>query len=103
MERDDRLPLRQIVSYADDVARLVAGRSESDLQTDDMLRYALLYLVQVVGEAANRVPDGVRVVHEEIPWRQVIATRHRLVHGYDDIDVRMLWRIVTVNLPTLRA
>jgi len=76
MERDDRLPLRQIVSYADDVARLVAGRSESDLQTDDMLRYALLYLVQVVGEAANRVPDGVRVVHERYPGGR--SSRHAI-------------------------
>lgn len=75
----------------------------SDLESDDMLRYALLYLVQVIGEAANRVPDDVRSRYPEIPWRQVIATRPRLVHGYDDIDVQMLWRIVTVNLPSLRA
>lgn len=43
-----------------------------------------------------------RAAHPEVPWRRVIATRHRLVHGYDDVDVEMLWRIVAVNVPALR-
>jgi uncharacterized protein with HEPN domain len=62
---------------------------------------ALLKLVEIVGEAAARIPDSMRATHPEIPWREIIGTRNRLIHGYDAVDYDILWTIVTADFPPL--
>ncbi len=71
---------------------------------DDILRLAELALVQlcqVVGEAANRVPQDIRAKIVDIPWRDVISLRNRLVHGYDTVDIRVVKKIVEAEFPSL--
>jgi len=57
-------------------------------------------LIKVLGEAANRVSKETQAKHPRIPWAQII-TRNRLIHGYDFVDLDILWRTVTDNLPAL--
>ena len=58
-------------------------------------------LCQILGEAARRVSDPKRQQHPEVPWPQIIALRNRLIHGYDTIDLDILWQILTADLPSL--
>jgi uncharacterized protein with HEPN domain len=58
-------------------------------------------LVEVIGEAASRIPEPDRKKWPEIPWRQIIGTRHHLIHGYDAVDPDILWSILTKDLPDL--
>ena len=58
-------------------------------------------LVEIVGEAANRVSQETQQGLPSIPWPQVIATRNRLTHGYDDVNLDILWEIVETDLPPL--
>ncbi len=57
--------------------------------------------LELLGEAATHIPEHVRRVHDEIPWRLIIATRNRLIHGYLGIDEDTLWSIITDDLPAL--
>jgi len=57
--------------------------------------------LEMIGEAANRVPEEVRTQYSELPWLQMIAARNRLIHGYDSVDFDILWIIVTNDLPVL--
>ena len=57
--------------------------------------------LELIGEAAPHVPDTVRSASPEVPWRQLIATRNRLIHGYLGIDNDTLWSIVRDDLPVL--
>ena len=57
--------------------------------------------LELIGEAAMHVPDAVRSASPEVPWRQLIATRNRLIHGYLGIDNDTLWSIVRDDLPLL--
>jgi uncharacterized protein with HEPN domain len=66
-----------------------------------MFFFALLKLVEIVGEAATRVTEATQTAHPEIPWREIIGTRNRLIHGYDAVDYDILWDIVTTDFPTL--
>ncbi|NDJ87097.1 MAG: DUF86 domain-containing protein [Chloroflexi bacterium] len=43
--------------------------------------------IEVIGEAASRISEGFRLEHTELPWREIIGMRHRLVHGYFEIDL----------------
>lgn len=67
------------------------------------MQLALVHLVQIIGEAASRVSDDLRQRHPEIPWRQVVGMRNRVVHGYFEVDFDLLWDVVTLDIPKLHA
>ena len=62
---------------------------------------ATLRNLELIGEAATRVPDDVRAAHPQVPWRLMVATRNRLIHGYLGIDNDTLWSIVVSDVPAL--
>ena len=66
-----------------------------------MLELSLVRLIEIVGEAAARVSLERRTLYPSIPWREVIGMRNRLVHGYDSVDLDVLWDTVELDLPPL--
>ena len=60
-------------------------------------------MLEIVGEAASRVPPGEREQYSGIPWVQIVGLRNRLIHGYDNVDFDILWEIVSHDLPPLIA
>jgi uncharacterized protein with HEPN domain len=62
---------------------------------------ATLRNLELIGEAATHIPDDVRNNFPNIPWRQIIATRNRLIHGYLGIDNDTLWNIIETDIPSL--
>jgi uncharacterized protein with HEPN domain len=94
----------RIAHMQDAAARAVAfslGRSREDLDHDDMLVLALMKLVEIVGEAAKHVGAETRNRFPGVPWSDAARTRDRLTHHYFDIDLDVLWRTVTSDLPDL--
>ncbi|MFZ5471419.1 MAG: DUF86 domain-containing protein [Myxococcota bacterium] len=77
------------------------GRSRQTLDEDELLSLALVRLVEIIGEAAKNVPDEFRRKHPKIPWRAIAGTRDKLIHGYFDVDLDVLWQIVSGDLPEL--
>ena len=57
--------------------------------------------LELTGEAATHIPDEIRQTNPQIPWRLIIATRNRLIHGYLGIDNDTLWSIVRSDIPVL--
>ena len=80
---------------------MTRGRKRADLDRDRQLNLALVRLLEIVGEAANRVPQEQRARIAAVPWSQIVGMRNRLIHGYDEVDFDILWRIVTDDLPRL--
>lgn len=62
---------------------------------------AVLRNLELIGEAATHIPEPVRKANPQIPWRLIIATRNRLIHGYLGIDNDTLWSIVQSDIPAL--
>ena len=93
--------MRHMLEYARIARRMVASRTRADLDTDEMLRLATTRAVEVIGEAARRVSPETRQHHPAIPWSQAAGTRDRLVHGYDQVDLDVLWDILSLDLPPL--
>jgi len=94
--------------YIDDMIRFaekaMAYSGELDQQAfvaSGLVYDATLRNLELIGEAATHVPEVVRAAHPHVPWRQVIATRNRLIHGYLGIDNDTLWSIVKSDLPAL--
>jgi uncharacterized protein with HEPN domain len=93
--------LRHMLDYAQEAVALVQGRTRADLEDDRLLELALVRLLEVVGEAASRVPMEDRALYPDIPWPQIIGLRNRLIHGYDAVDQDVLWQILVQDLPPL--
>ncbi|MGH2592686.1 MAG: HepT-like ribonuclease domain-containing protein [Anaerolineae bacterium] len=92
-----------MLDHAREAMLLSRGRTRADLDADRLLNLSLVRLLEVVGEAATRIPYEVQAAHPEIPWPQIIGLRNRLIHGYGSIDFDIVWRIVTEDLPQLVA
>ncbi len=90
-----------MLEHAREAMQLVAGRDRSDLDTDRVLSLALVRLLEIVGEAAARVSSEARARHPAIPWSEIVSLRNRLIHGYDAVDMDVLWSIVNTDLPAL--
>ncbi len=80
-------------------ATKTCGRA--DLEKDEMLTLAIVRLLEILGEAAKNVSTKSREAYPEIPWRQIAGTRDRLIHGYFDVDLDVVWEIISVDLPIL--
>lgn len=98
---DDRDRLEHMKNGASAAARFVQGRSRPDLESDDQTRRALVNAVQEIGEAAARVSDVGRAKLPSLPWGQIVAMRHVLVHVYWGVDNDQLWLTATVDIPVL--
>lgn len=95
------VPLRRMRDFARQGAQFAASHRREDLNPDSLETLGLVKLVENIGEAAGRVPADLRKSNPQIPWSEIIGTRNRLVHGYDDINLDVLWRILSVELPNL--
>jgi uncharacterized protein with HEPN domain len=100
-QRDDTAALKHMLEYAQTAKRIAQGHAREDMDRDETLRLALTRAVEVIGEAAARVPDHIRQQSADIPWGQIVATRNRLIHGYDTVDLDLLWSIVSNDLSSL--
>jgi len=92
-QHDPTVSVRQMLDHAREAVEMIQGRSRADLDTGRMLNLALVRLVEVIGEAASRVPEEFRSRYPEVPWRQTVGMRNRLLHGYDTVDFDILWAI----------
>ena len=99
--RDDRISLVDMLNHAREAVALLGEAGPNDLAGDRTRELAVRKLVEIVGEAANRVSEQTRQSHQEIPWPQIVGMRNRLVHGYDDISLGRLCDTVKEDLPPL--
>lgn len=102
-QHDPTLRLRHMLDHAREAVEMVRAKARSDLDRDRKLELSLVRLVEVVGEAASRLSREEQARFPSIPWQQVVGMRHRLIHGYDTVDLQVLWDTVCVDLPPLIA
>jgi uncharacterized protein with HEPN domain len=90
-----------MLDHAKEAADLIAGKDKTELQHNRVLELALIRLVEIVGEASAKVSAETQAKYPSIPWPQVIGMRNRLIHGYDSVDLDILWDTIEVDLPPL--
>ena len=103
MHKADDVRLRHMRDAAKEALEFAQDRTRSDLEADRMLVLALVKAIEIVGEAATQLSEETRATIPNLPWVDIIAMRHRLVHAYFDIDLDVLWQTVQHDLPGLLA
>ena len=98
---DDRIRLQHMLDHAREAIVMVNEKERSDLSRDRMFELATVRLIEVIGEAAARVSAEGREKFTSIPWQEVVGMRNRLIHGYDQVDLDILWNNIEIDLPPL--
>ena len=80
MQKDDRVYIGHMLDTAMKAARKAQGKTRQQYDADEDLRIVLTHLIQTIGEAASRVSAPMRAAHPQVPWKQIVGIRHRLVH-----------------------
>lgn len=93
--------LDDMIGFAEKVLAYTVGLNQEGFVASDLHYDATLRNLELIGEAATHIPAAVRDANPHIPWRLIIATRNRLIHGYLGIDNDTLWSIMQDDLPAL--
>lgn len=97
----DKERLEHIISAIDRVFKYTKGKTYNDLITDDMMYYAVVKNIEIIGEAANMLTPKFIEKHPKTPWKMVRGMRNYIVHEYFQIDDAVVWDVVENNLPEL--
>ena len=90
-----------LLHMVDAAQSFVVGKARGDLENGRLLTSALVREIEIVGEAATHLRRETRRAHATIAWRQIIGMCNRLIHGYFEVDLDLLWVTVVDNLPLL--
>ena len=99
----DKERLEHMLAAAERVIRYTSGKTFDDLKADDMMYYAVVKNIEIIGEAANLLSPEFVESHFETPWKQVRGMRNYIVHEYFQIDDVVVWGVVTADIPVLRS
>jgi len=101
--RDPDAPIADILTYAERALGHVAEQNLASFLLSTAAQDGVIRCLEVIGEAAKRVPPGTRERYPRVPWSQMAGMRNRLAHEYDAIDMESVWLTVTVDLPRILA
>jgi len=99
--KEDIIRVQHMLDFARKAVQFTRNKQRSDLDTDEMLALATVHLVEMLGEASRNISSDLQKRYPEVPWELLSGTRNRLAHGYIDVDLDIIWAIVTRDLPPL--
>jgi uncharacterized protein with HEPN domain len=101
MKHEDRIRVQHMIDATDEALSFAQGIDEKDFYKNRMLILSVIKDVEIIGEAASKMSEETKLKYPEIPWKDIVGMRNRLIHGYFDIDIKLVWNTVHKNLPQL--
>lgn len=99
----DAARLHHILHAIDKVEEFLSDKSADDFHEDSILYYAIVKNIEIIGEAAYMLSEDFKAAHPETPWRQIIAMRHYIVHGYYCVDSSEVWNVAVRDMSILKG
>lgn len=102
MKRDYMLFIEDILESINKIEKYTKGLSFEGFEQSNLIIDAVIRNLEVIGEAANKIPESIRKDHSEIPWRKMIDFRNILIHEYFGVDLSIVWIVATQNIIELK-
>ncbi len=97
----DRSRLEDIRQAARRIQKFVGDAEANTFRQDEELQSAVIFQLLIIGEATKHLSEELQSSHDEVPWSKMARMRDRLIHGYFDVDVEIVWTTVTRDIPLL--
>lgn len=94
--------LEDILDGMNKAEALLEGVSFSQFEADFRINFAVIRALEIIGEAAKRLPEDLRQRYPDIPWKGMAGMRDRIIHGYDNVDLQIVWDVVKRDIPQIK-
>lgn len=94
--------IEDILDAMDKAEIFVADVTFEEFAGDFRIHFAVVRALEIIGEAAKRLPSTLRDKYPAIPWKAMAGMRDRIIHGYDRVDLEMVWNVVRQDIPNIR-
>lgn len=101
MKKDPSIYLAHIHEAIKAILSFTQSTTEEEFYQSDLILSAVVRKFEIMGEAAKRIPDEIRLANPEIPWKQMAGFRDVLIHDYDGLNLNTIWVTITLHLPEL--
>ena len=100
--KNDAVYLHHILDAINRIQGYTAGVSYDQFLQDSLLQDGVVRQLEIIGEAAKNVSSTFRDAHPKLPWSQMTGTRNKLIHGYFEVNLFIVWDTVQSDLPPLK-
>ena len=101
MKLEDKIRIQHMLDAANEALAFASDVTEKDFSKNRMLILSIIKEIEIIGEAASKVTEETKMKFHDIPWKDIIGMRNRLIHGYFDVDIKLVWNTTHKNLPSL--
>lgn len=101
MKPEDRIRIQHMIDAAEEALSFTDEISEKDFSQNRMLILSVIKEIEIIGEAASKISEEIKLKYPEVPWKDIIGMRNRLIHGYFEVNIELVWNTVNNNLPQL--
>ena len=101
-KRDFRLYFEDILESTKKIEGYIANLTYDDFVKDNKTIDAVVRNLETIGEAAKQIDEETKKKYDDIPWREIVDFRNRIIHGYFVIDYEIIWQIISKDLPDLK-
>lgn len=101
--RPVHLLIVDIIESIEKIGRYISGLDHAAFVNDEKTVDSVVRNLEVIGEAANRIPESFTAQHSEIELRRIVGLRNRIVHDYFGLDLEIIWEILQHELPVLKV
>ncbi len=101
MVKDDLAYIEHILDCIRKIKEFTTGLSVKDFSVNELVQDAVIRNIEIIGEASKKISSDTKQIYYEVPWKEIAGMRDKLIHDYLGVDVEVVWRTITEDIPTL--
>lgn len=100
--RNETVYLQHILEAINQIEQYVEDKTSDDFRQTRLLQDGVVRRLEIIGEAARYLPDSLHQAYPEVPWRQMVGMRNRMIHEYFNVDLTVVWEVTQNDISTLK-